>query len=201
MLRTSGHALTAPRPLSRAALIGALALSVLASGCGTMARNRPAAAVAGFAVAALGVGLIASGPEAVDSDDNGVNDFSLNDNYASPVFGSILLAAGLGIAITALVSSEPAPAAAPALTLAAPATPATAPAGPGAPLAEGPLPPLPELPATATVLRLAKQVRSIAHRGECRAAQATLIELASYDADYARALAAGPVMAPCPPTP
>lgn len=187
-----------PPTISRTALVGALALSVLVSGCGMTSRNRPAATVAGFAVTALGVGLIAAGSDPIDSDDNGVNDFSFNDNHAGPVIGALLVLAGLGTAITAIASSERAPATAPTLTTPAAAPPAAIPAGPGASSAGG-LPPLPELPATATVLRLAKQVRSIAHRGECRAAQSTLIELASYDADYARALAAGPVMAPCPP--
>ncbi len=187
------------RSLPCRALALALLIAFSSTGCGLASQHRPATTAAGLVVTALGVGLIAAGSDPVDSDHNGVNDVSFNDNHAGPLIGALLVLVGLGTTITAVASSEPAPATAPSLITAAPPASAAVPAGPGAARADGELPPLPELPATATVLRLAKQVRSIAHRGECRAAQATLIELASYDADYARALAAGPVMAPCPP--
>jgi hypothetical protein len=178
-----------------------LLITILATtGCTMSKAGRRGTIVTGVATAALGGFVISTGGP-VDSDGNGVNDTVLNDNWGAYDLGSALFLAGLAIIVAAGASREPVEPAATAPT--APTPPVFAPASellgpPGAGL-EMLRPRLPELPATAEVIQLAKQIRSASANGHCDAVWTMWIDLEKLDADFARALREGPVMARCAP--
>jgi hypothetical protein len=186
--------------MERSALAILVAASCLVTACVPKSRaGATATTVAGAAMAVAGGMMLAdlSGP-GEDTDGNGRDDF--NENVFACIFGcpiaAALLAAGAGLAAMGLVGLGRA-----AETEAPPdVRVAMPPAIPTAVASIDPriVAPLPELAADAETIRLAQQARGAVRDGHCDAARLVVDRIWSRHPEYARALATGPVLAPCP---
>lgn len=190
-------------------------LALLTTAC-TMSRGaRTASIVSGAAVALGGMAITADADVGVDSDNNGVNDNPLNDNYDNvddQLGGLVLVGLGMALIVAVAVADEPVEASIEHdRTSRRPAsvtwTPDVMPYGwvPGAApgmSVEAPMPPpragLPEVATDDVTLRMAQQARAAVERGNCDAAWSTWSVMNARDARYASALAASPVFASCP---
>lgn len=169
----------------------ACAVLVASTGCRVSPAGKTATIVSGIGLGVVGGVVMSQGP--VDSDGDGTNEWFLNDNLGAYLGGTVLLIAGLALlggGLAAEVEEErevigPLPVAPAAHVTFAP------------PSLRAPSVALPELPASPPVLRLGQQVRSASMRGDCAGAWIMWEQLAAIDVDYADALRAGPVMAPC----
>jgi hypothetical protein len=171
----------------RSSIVAILIASL--SACSVSHEHRTHATLGGGALVVAG--LLIARPKPVDSDQNGRNDFFLNDDYSGFVPGSLMVIGGLVLLLAGLSArapTEPSP---------QPVTPTPLP--PDAPMVPSTivLAPLPETAVTVQVLQLAKQLRSAAAYGLCDAALATLSRVTELDASYAEELRTGPVLAPC----
>ncbi len=133
---------------------------------------RTATIVAGLGSIALGA--VAGNSGAVDSDGNGRNGTSLNDDLGQQAVGGVLVIGGMIGVIAGIASHAPTP---------------------SAPPGSGPLPPvgawaLPAGRVSDNVLRLARQVRSLAARHECAAVRTLLARISVEDPGYAAELRA-----------
>lgn len=195
--------------------------ATLLSACTMTPQARTGTILGGVAMGAAGMVAMSMGP--VDSDNNGSNDYILNDNLGAYMLGSMLITGGIALLIAGLTASEREPARAhppldPRYAMQAPAAPVAygappstamgmsmsmrAPepafAPPGAFEVDTDSARLPELPATPEVLRIAKQVRLATANGRCDHAWSMWTQLSTLDTSYAVALRHGPVMARCP---
>jgi|JI10StandDraft_1071094.scaffolds.fasta_scaffold35747_6 hypothetical protein len=175
----------------------AVAVTLASTSACTMSRgSRVGFAAGGAAVSTIGLAMV--GSATWDADGNGRNDTTLDDGFARAP-GAMVVLGGLMLMAVGLTAREPAQVeSSPTLAMRAPEP--GWPGGPGG-AAIAPLPaPLPEIATSATLLRMAQQVRAAASRGNCDAAWTTLTEIVKRDHAYGEALATGPVLAPCRPT-
>ena len=180
----------------RVALVG----SLLVTGCGQMTSGgRKTLVVGGLVVATAGV--FVAQPTAVDSDNNGRNDWALNDDYSSFVPGALMVGAGLAMLVAGLGASEvdERSPSAPAIARSGPRfTVTAAPTAPAPALTTAPAAtPLPELPVDEPTLRTGKQIRAAVTFGQCEHAWVMWRGLRGSQPAYADALVDGPVMSPC----
>lgn len=173
------------------ALVTTAATLLSAPGCLMQRSTKSTVTVAGALATATGVVMVAAGPRAVDSDGDGANEWSLNDDYSMPMLGSLLVVGGLGMLLGGAT----------ARTL--PEQPLTAlvlspPPQDRARLAPSVKAPLPEVAVDAETLRLAKQTRLVVMAGHCQPAKELLVRISARAPAYHVALVTSPVLDPCP---
>lgn len=190
--------------MSRAGLL--VLVTVFATGCTMTTSSRRTLLVAG---AGLTVGGIVVGRAGVvDSDGNGQNDTHLNDDFRLYYASSVMVLSGLVVMLAALASQEPVEppivldtnattfARSPSISEPAPDLQPSVPQ-PTVTIERTPAIPLPDLATTDPAHRLARQLRSASMHGHCDVAWIMWRDLEKLDADYARAVRDGPVMARC----
>lgn len=183
------------RTIALVALASVLASST--SGCAMSSGARGTLVGMSVARTIAGVAVMAAVP--VDADHDGSNESPFDDNIILVIPGLILALAGVTMFAAGLTAHTPPRREPPMLSMreATPAWAATSGAAQLGPLA--PPPPLPEIAATPEVVRMGQQVRAAVRHGDCSAGRAMLGKIDDGDPAYRRALADGPVMAPCRP--
>ncbi|MBK7076342.1 MAG: hypothetical protein IPH44_29025 [Myxococcales bacterium] len=141
---------------------------------------RTATIVAGLGSIALGA--VANDSAGVDSDGNGSNDNPFNDDHGQQALGSVMIIGGVIMFIAGIASHPPAAPPPPPLESSVPVGARDLPGG----------------RVSDNVLRLARQMRSLAARHECAAAATLVARIAAEDPAYAAELR---VAMPCHGTP
>jgi hypothetical protein len=95
------------RPATAVVLLASTSLLATTSACRMSGSARTALVVSGAAVAVGGVAVAQSG--AVDSDNNGTNDYAINDDFGKYALGSALVLGGLAMVLTGVTAQSPAP--------------------------------------------------------------------------------------------
>jgi hypothetical protein len=156
-------------PRRSAALVTAVVLAVTPA-CVMSNGARAATVVAGLGTIVLGA--VAGDNTAGDSNGDGRNESPLNDDYGQQAIGGVMIIGGVIMAIAGVASQPPTP---PPRTPIESSVPIGARALPGGRVSDN-------------VLRLARQVRSLAARHECAAVATLVARIASEDPAYAAEL-------------